>query len=1552
MKYRILYLFLSFNNFSLHISIKKHIFMNMRQMVFFIFWIIMSSAWCQTMPEAHRLAESPYFFSFWDAESNPGTYPENMAFQIFSDAQEPKKSSMPISDWNCYYNLDNKSRFVGLGDDGIGFINTSDVQEAESCLPNSIIGKVGAVVLAVNTEGITEVELSWKIRLIKQGDGYPFPREFHLEAEYSIGQSNAWESFPASLVYSSKEKEDGEVKSFALILPEECENQEYVLIRWRYYQTEEMSGGKRPLIGLDDIKVYGQRTDGDNKPFVFFDKDYVEEFGCVEGHFSALDSIIFSAVDLKEDLSITTSGSFYFSLSKTNDFKQELILKPSKGVLGETVIYVKKECLDLSTEKKQLNLNSGTINYIVGLSGRGYSQIYINETVSSNFMCYYDSKTDGYPDWIELYNPNDELVHTGTWFLSDDKENLTKNKIRAFPGTNIQPQGFLMFKASGDSSPSVTHLDFKLSAHGETVFLTAPDGKTIVDSVTIPKLETDVSYGRLTDGSSQWVKFSISTPEVSNNVATVYKEKSAPPKFSHLGGYYEEPFLLHLNSENPDAKIYYTLDGSDPDPKNLGGAVYEYKQSYTKQYKDTPFYGESYFRPYRTFLYYNGVDLSLIRGKYFWLGDINAEPTLNPFVPKSKRDFGSIVRAVCLDPDKGLSDIITHTYFFKNSDTIPNKLPVISIVINEKDFKGFYEGIAVPGVDYENWRNTSDLLYAFFRPGNYHRRGRENEIPANFEILFDDSSVVNQLVGLRIHGNSSRQSKHKAYRLYTRKFYGKDRIVFPFFKNLAYDDYSRLMLRASGQDVKNTFFRDAFIQRLLSFSTVDYQEYQPFNIYINGEYYGLRNARERLDENYIYRKYGVNSQEIDYIKLATVKYGDKNHYNLISSFLEDNDLSLDKNFLKLNTMMDIGNFIDYNLIKIYSAVVDWPNNNIRYWRYKSDEYNPHAPYGLDGRWRWMNFDDDSGFLLDQLHFNSLEKAAMLYRPGDTIQDNEWWATFFFRNLLESNQFKTQLITRYSDLLNTAFLPHRVISLIDQFKNLIEHDIQNHITRWGAFPRTGIEGWHSEVEGLKEFALQRHPIVYDHIRDFFKLSNTVQVDLDVNDYDMGHIKINTIEIEKKTPGVDTNKVYPWNGKYFVNLPISFIAVPHDGHKFSHWELPDSISYLDTLVFDLKGQISVKAYFEIDENYVYDPEPAIISDCPYEFNHWHRKQNLGDMPDNMAFYYTRFPDSKPNGAIDGQLDSIRYDHSTKTRITGMGQYGIALINTNGANKNYYQTRLGAVAVAFKTEDIRAAEVSFTLGTVLPKSKKYSIRLQYRFSDKGEVFDFYDNQGNLVEYHGSMEEWQEHRFENIELPKSFMGRKYVQLIWRYYYNGQQVDMGSDARDELRIDDIVIRQKNIIGIESDKMYESTLLGNPNGIDFQWYSCTQDSLVLIDGATDRNLTISHPGYYSVDISYENCRQFSECEYYYVKEHKEYAYSLQAAVYPNPSDGIFNLTFDETLKDFEVSLMDVTGKIIDVRSLSEAKNVQYDMRKLTAGVYLINIALIDGRKTTQKVIIQ
>lgn len=137
----------------------------------------------------------------------------------------------------------------------------------------------------------------------------------------------------------------------------------------------------------------------------------------------------------------------------------------------------------------------------LNLSAQSQADMRLNEFLVWN--------TDDFEDdfghksgWIELFNSSYGTVNIGGCYLTNDPENLTKYIIpKGDALTQIKPRQHVLFWADKNPFRGTFHINFSLDESEEILFV-ASDGRTIIDRVKIPRnqLDTNISYGRLTDG--------------------------------------------------------------------------------------------------------------------------------------------------------------------------------------------------------------------------------------------------------------------------------------------------------------------------------------------------------------------------------------------------------------------------------------------------------------------------------------------------------------------------------------------------------------------------------------------------------------------------------------------------------------------------------------------------------------------------------------------------------------------------------------------------------------------------------------------------------------------------------------------------------------------------------------------------------------------------------------------------------------------------------------------------------------------------------------------
>jgi hypothetical protein len=140
----------------------------------------------------------------------------------------------------------------------------------------------------------------------------------------------------------------------------------------------------------------------------------------------------------------------------------------------------------------------------------------LNEIMSSNSNSAVDL-ANNHSDWVELYNPLTTSISMDNLYLSDNADYLNKWQ---FPSISIPAQSFKMIWANDDEELNRSNLNFKISASGESLFLTKKidDAYQTIEYIEIPALSSNFSYGKSSDGGANWIVFNPSqtTPNASN----------------------------------------------------------------------------------------------------------------------------------------------------------------------------------------------------------------------------------------------------------------------------------------------------------------------------------------------------------------------------------------------------------------------------------------------------------------------------------------------------------------------------------------------------------------------------------------------------------------------------------------------------------------------------------------------------------------------------------------------------------------------------------------------------------------------------------------------------------------------------------------------------------------------------------------------------------------------------------------------------------------------------------------------------------------------------
>ena len=397
-----------------------------------------------------------------------------------------------------------------------------------------------------------------------------------------------------------------------------------------------------------------------------------------------------------------------------------------------------------------------------------------------------------------------------------------------------------------------------------------------------------------------------------------------------------------------------------------------------------------------------------------------------------------------------------------NIDKTIHSLPRMEITIDEEKLWSPDSGLYVIG------RNGIGN-YCIPTKANYNQKW---EYPATVEYFIKNELAFSDRVGFRIKGNCSRSLSMKSIGLYWRSEYGNSKLQYPLFEHTNTTTFKRLVLRNSGNDFGYTQMKDAVNGGIIrGMANVDVQSYQPCVVNLNGDYWGIHNLREMISPRWFQYLYGVDEDKVDILGhselLTIVEFGDDSDFKTdVIQFLDNNDVSITKNYNILAQKVDISSYVDYIIIQTYIANKDWPKANTRWWRDKTSINH--------NKWTWIFFDSDLS-----LELGWLDRVWIgdLYENNAYRQDREG-GFFIFNHLIKNKTFKAEFLNRYLYFLDNVFTIERTASVINGIKSKISGEYPNHQKKWGV---ASVSSWNKQVEDMKKFYKRRNPIMREIIK---------------------------------------------------------------------------------------------------------------------------------------------------------------------------------------------------------------------------------------------------------------------------------------------------------------------------------------------------------------------------------------------------------------------------------------------------------------------------------------
>jgi len=675
------------------------------------------------------------------------------------------------------------------------------------------------------------------------------------------------------------------------------------------------------------------------------------------------------------------------------------------------------------------------------------------------------------------------------------------------------------------------HTNFKLST-GEWLYLSNEEG-LIIDSLQMQIIDTDHSMFRF---GNDWCFTNEPSPGLSNDQECMLNYNSSAG-FNYPAGIYPSSLVIELSTDQPNAEIYFTMDGSVPDTNDI-----------------------LYTEPFEILV-------------------------------------STVISARTFSSEAGLPSHVEKNSYFINEAGL--SIPVISISSNPENIWSDSIGIYVLGYpDYSpNWPYYGANYWEDWERSSY--------------IEYFDGDSVQQFegsIGLKIFGGASRTQSQKSLRVKCRDDYGMDEIAYPLIPDKPHiTTFKNFNLRNSSQDFYNSRMRDAYMQQAMIDTDADIMGYRHVVVFLNGEYWGHHELRETQNADYIEDNHDVPAEDVSVVAngfdngalLFQALDGDlQNFYEMFNPIVlgDPNDAAF---FAMADSMLDTKNFADYTIAETYYANTDFSYgypNNIKCWGAPGKKWR-HALWDLDFGMGFTGASVNDDFIYharnDNFHFDRLCNA-----------------------MLNNYHFRVYFINRYADLINTIFQHENMSALGQAMRAELEPAIARHHQRWGGDYWSFFNG----MENLINWNQGRVQGARNVVQSHFSLPGQVDIVLEVIPFNAGRIHISTIE--------PSEEEYPWDGVYFMDVPVRITAIPNPGFTFDYWE-PNSVFNLpvlnnDTTLF-FPEDINFTAVFqgEANENTVKISELMYHPDSSQTCGEWLELYNPLQVPISLSGLY--FKDS---------------------------------------------------------------------------------------------------------------------------------------------------------------------------------------------------------------------------------------------------------------------------------------------------------------------------------------
>ncbi len=464
--------------------------------------------------------------------------------------------------------------------------------------------------------------------------------------------------------------------------------------------------------------------------------------------------------------------------------------------------------------------------------------------------------------------------------------------------------------------------------------------------------------------------------------------------------------------------------------------------------------------------------------------------------------------------------------------------------------------------------------------------GIQIEPNGTFELYNQDGSLFDKARGeFNEHGNDSWAYQQRGFDYITRDQFGYNyAIKGEVFNDIDRDRFQRFIVKCAANDnypfsygSSGAHIRDAYVQSLSQVAKLrlDERSHESCVMYLNGEYWGVYELREKVDDlDYTDKYYDQDSVAFlktwggTWVDVLTDEQNPNDVENLwddIRNYITTNDMSIQANYEYVKDRYNVGSLIDYFILNSYIVNSDWLNWNTAWWRGLKED-------GDKKKWRYALWDMDNTF--DHgANYTGIPNDGPDADPCDPESLGNIGGQGhipIWNALIENEEFFDNYINRWSNLSNSYLSCEFMIAHLDSLIGIIEPEMQDQIDTWGGT----YNEWMDNVNDMKEFMNDRCTFLNAAIVDCYDVEGPFNVNVVIDG--IGEVDFNNF--------FDVNESNtPLNGEFFGGINIDFSVT---SGNFSYYEIisNDNYNYNETdmdFSLELLGDMTIVFYFDANE-----------------------------------------------------------------------------------------------------------------------------------------------------------------------------------------------------------------------------------------------------------------------------------------------------------------------------------------------------------------------------------